>query len=133
VEAFDVLADPVRRRVLELLSTGERTAGDVSAVVTDEFGITQPAASRHLRVLRENGFASVRAVGTQRVYALDATALDGVADWLAALRGRWSQHLDALETELARGRRTRGAAAQDAGHEATHEATHDATHEEERA
>ena len=110
MEAFDVLADPVRRRVLELLSTGERTAGEVASVVTDEFGLTQPAASRHLRVLRENGFARVRAVGTQRVYSLDATALDDVTDWLAALRGRWSQHLDALDTELARGRRTRAAA-----------------------
>src|SRR5689334_21727578 len=54
MEAFDVLADPVRRRVLELLATGERTAGEVAAVVTQEFGLTQPAASRHLRVLREN-------------------------------------------------------------------------------
>jgi DNA-binding transcriptional ArsR family regulator len=116
VEAFDVLADPVRRRVLELLSTGERTAGEVASVVTAEFGLTQPAASRHLRVLRENGFANVRAVGTQRVYALEATALDGVESWLADVRARWNQHLDALETELARGRRSRRAASSDLKH-----------------
>jgi DNA-binding transcriptional ArsR family regulator len=116
MEAFDVLADPVRRRLLELLATGDRTAGEVASVVTAEFGLTQPTASRHLRVLRENGFASVRAVGSQRVYSLDATALDGVEGWLADLRARWSQHLDALETELARGRRSRRAAGPDAQH-----------------
>ncbi len=105
VEAFDILGDPLRRRILELLASGERSAGDVVDVVRTEFGLTQPAVSRQLRVLRESGFADVRADGTRRLYALNSDALDGVEGWLAELRRQWSQRLDALETELARGRR----------------------------
>lgn len=105
VEAFDILGDPVRRRILEVLAGGERSAGDVVDVVQEEFGLTQPAVSRQLRVLRESGFADVRAEGTRRLYALKGSALDGVEGWLAELRRQWSQRLDALETELARGRR----------------------------
>ena len=60
MHAFDVLGDPVRRRVLELLAAGELTSGDLTATVRAEFGISQPAVSQHLRVLREHGFASVR-------------------------------------------------------------------------
>lgn len=105
MEAFDVLGDPVRRRILELLAAGERSAGDVVGVVQAEFGLTQPAVSRQLRVLRESGFADVRAEGTRRLYALHGDALTGVEDWLADLRRQWSRRLDALETELARGRR----------------------------
>ncbi|MEA2145469.1 MAG: hypothetical protein QOG59_1056 [Solirubrobacteraceae bacterium] len=105
MEAFDILGDPVRRRILELLAAGERSAGDVVDVVRAEFGLTQPAVSRQLRVLRESGFAAVRAEGTRRLYALNGEALDGVESWLTELRRQWSQRLDALETELARGRR----------------------------
>lgn len=97
----------MRRRILELLASGERTAGDVVAPIQAEFGLTQPAVSRHLRVLRETGFASVRPAGTRRLYALDAAALEDVEDWLAGLRGQWSQRLDALATEIARGHRRR--------------------------
>jgi DNA-binding transcriptional ArsR family regulator len=104
VEAFDVLGDPVRRRILELLAAGERSAGDVVDVVRVEFGLTQPAVSRQLRVLRESGFAEVRAEGTRRLYNLNVASLASVEDWLADLRAQWSQRLDALETELARGR-----------------------------
>lgn len=104
VEAFDILGDPVRRRILELLADGERGAGEVVEVIHTEFGLTQPAVSRQLRVLRENGFADVRPAGTRRLYALRAEALDGVEGWLADLRRQWNQRLDALETELARGR-----------------------------
>jgi DNA-binding transcriptional ArsR family regulator len=108
VEAFGVLGDPVRRRILELLAGGEQPAGDVAAAIRGEFGLTQPAVSRHLRVLRESRFATVRSDGTRRLYALDATGLDHAQGWLADLRGQWSQRLDALDTELARGRhRTR--------------------------
>jgi DNA-binding transcriptional ArsR family regulator len=107
VEAFDVLGDPVRRRILQLLADGERTAGDVVEVVQAEIGLTQPAVSRHLRVLRESGFADVRARGTRRLYALNAAALDEPEGWLADLRHQWERRLDALETELARGRRRR--------------------------
>jgi DNA-binding transcriptional ArsR family regulator len=111
VHAFDVLGDPVRRRILELLADGEQPAGAVSAVVQREFGISQPAVSQHLRVLRENGFARVRAEGARRLYAVDATPLRDVDQWLDRFRRFWDQHLDALATELARGkreRRTRG-------------------------
>lgn len=104
VEAFDILGDPVRRRILELLATGERSAGEVVDVVRAEFGLTQPAVSRQLRILRESGFADVRAEGTRRLYALHGEALDPVEGWLTNLRRQWSQRLDALETEVARGR-----------------------------
>lgn len=105
MEAFDILGDPVRRRILELLAGGERSAGGVVDIVQAEFGLTQPAVSRQLRVLRESGFAEVRAEGTRRLYVLNADALDDVEGWLAEVRRQWSQRLDALETELARGRR----------------------------
>jgi DNA-binding transcriptional ArsR family regulator len=107
MEAFAILGDPVRRRILELLAPGERTAGDVAGTIQAEFGLTQPAVSRHLRVLRESGHARVRSAGTRRLYALDASGLEDAERWLAGLRAQWSQRLDALETEIARGRRCR--------------------------
>src|SRR3954452_13114155 len=107
VHAFDVLGDPVRRRILELLAPGERPAGDVSAVIQGEFGITQPAVSQHLKVLRDSGFATVRPEGTRRLYAVDAAPLQEVDGWLEPFRGFWNQRLDSLGTELARGRRER--------------------------
>ncbi len=105
MHAFDILGDPVRRRILELLSSGEQAAGDVGAAIQDEFGISQPAVSQHLRVLRENGFATVRADGTRRLYAVDPAPLQSVDEWLFPYRKFWHQRLDALSTELARGRR----------------------------
>ena len=107
MHAFDVLGDPVRRRILELLADGERAAGDVTAVVRAEFGISQPAVSQHLRVLREHGFATVRAEGTRRLYAVDPAPLREVDEWLERYRRFWTPHLDALATELARGKRAR--------------------------
>ncbi|ARK04752.1 transcriptional regulator [Cellulosimicrobium sp. TH-20] len=107
MEAFDVLGDPVRRRILEHLAHGEQPAGEIAARVGEEFGISQPAVSQHLRVLRTSGFASVRPDGTRRLYALDPAALDEVEDWAAGLRRFWEQRLDALGTELARGARER--------------------------
>ena len=71
VHAFDVLGDPVRRRILELLADGEMSAGAIGATIQDEFTITQPAVSQHLKVLRDNGFASVRPDGQRRLYAVD--------------------------------------------------------------
>jgi DNA-binding transcriptional ArsR family regulator len=105
IEAFEILGDPVRRRILELIASGERPAGAVAAKIQGEFDLTQPAVSRHLRVLRESGFATVRAEGTRRLYALDAAGIDGAAAWLTSLRAQWNQRLDALGTEIARGRR----------------------------
>lgn len=107
MHAFDVLGDPVRRRILELLSAGELSAGQVTEVVAAEFGITQPTVSGHLKVLRDNGFASVRHEGTKRLYALDSAPLQEVDRWLEGFRRFWNQPLDALATELARGRRAR--------------------------
>lgn len=109
MHAFDILGDPVRRRILELLADGECAAGELGAVVQSEFGISQPAVSQHLRVLRDNGFATVRAEGTRRLYAVDAEPLREVDAWLDPYRRFWTQRLDALETELARGKRKRRA------------------------
>ena len=107
MHAFDVLGDRVRRRILQLLATGEQTAGSIAATIQEEFGISQPAVSMHLRVLRDSGFATVRAEGARRLYAVDPGPLREVDAWLEHFRGFWTQHLDALATELARGRRER--------------------------
>ena len=114
MHALDVLGDPVRRRILELLADGEAQAGDLGRVIEAEFGISQPAVSQHLRVLREAGFATVRPVGTRRLYAIDPAPLAEADAWFAAFRGFWQPKLDALGTELARGRRARRLAAPDA-------------------
>lgn len=105
MHAFDILGDPVRRRILELLANGEQTSGAITEVIRVEFGLSQPGVSQHLRVLRDNGFASVRAEGTRRFYAVESAPLREVDAWLAGFRRFWDQRLDALETELARGRR----------------------------
>jgi DNA-binding transcriptional ArsR family regulator len=105
MNAFDILGDPVRRRILQLLAGGELSAGEVGAVVQREFGISQPTVSQHLRVLRDNGFATVRAEGTRRLYAVEPAPLEEVDRWLEPDRKFWNQRLDALATELARGKR----------------------------
>ncbi|HEV7208024.1 MAG TPA: metalloregulator ArsR/SmtB family transcription factor [Mycobacteriales bacterium] len=109
MHAFDILGDPVRRRLLELLADGERSAGELGAVVQQQFGISQPAVSQHLRVLRDNGFATVRAQGARRLYAVDAEPLREVDAWIDPYRHFWTQRLDALATELARGKKARRA------------------------
>ncbi|MEU4217266.1 metalloregulator ArsR/SmtB family transcription factor [Actinoplanes sp. NPDC026623] len=111
MHAFDVLGDPVRRRILELLADGEQTSGAVTEIIRAEFGITQPAVSQHLRVLRENGFATVRPDGTRRLYAVDDSALREADAWLGRFRRFWTPHLAALATEVARGKRRRHLAA----------------------
>ena len=107
MHAFDVLGDPVRRRILELLTEGELSSGALTAVVQAEFGISQPAVSQHLKVLRESGFASVRPDGVRRLYAVDSAPLQEVDVWLDQFRRFWEQRLDSLATELARGKRQR--------------------------
>jgi DNA-binding transcriptional ArsR family regulator len=107
MHAFEVLGDPVRRRLLELLSSGEVTSGELTSVVREEFGISQPAVSQHLRVLRESGLTNVRAEGTRRLYSVDAEALRSVDSWLDPFRHFWAPKLAALETEIARGKRQR--------------------------
>jgi DNA-binding transcriptional ArsR family regulator len=107
VHAFDVLGEPVRRRILELLVDGEMSAGDIAATIQDEFSISQPAVSQHLKVLRDNGFATVRPDGQRRLYAVDGRALQDIDQWLNGFRRFWTSHLDALATEIARGKRQR--------------------------
>ncbi|MGY3127793.1 DNA-binding transcriptional ArsR family regulator [Agrococcus sp. UYP33] len=107
MHALDVLGDPVRRRILELLADGEQSAGTIAATIGDEFGISQPAVSQHLRVLRERGFAVVRPEGQRRLYAVDASGPREASEWLSAFDRFWMPRLAALDTELARGRRRR--------------------------
>ncbi|CAM4305460.1 Transcriptional repressor SdpR [Mycobacterium basiliense] len=111
MHAFDVLGDPVRRRILELLADGELSAGAIGATVQAEFAITQPAVSQHLKVLRDSGFTSVRPEGQRRLYAVNSAPLRDIDDWLDTFRRFWTPHLNALATEVARGksqRRTQG-------------------------
>jgi DNA-binding transcriptional ArsR family regulator len=107
MHALDVLGDPVRRRILELLARGEHASGQIVEVVGAEFGITQAAVSQHLKVLRDNGFAAVRAEGTRRIYAVQAAPLREIDRWLELFRSHWEPKLDALATEVARGKRRR--------------------------
>ena len=107
MHAFDVLGDSVRRRLLELLADGELTSGAMCAVIQQEFGISQPAVSQHLKVLRDSGFATVRADGARRLYAVNTGPLRDVDEWLDRFRRFWTPHLDALATEVARGKRER--------------------------
>jgi DNA-binding transcriptional ArsR family regulator len=104
VHAFDVLGDPVRRRILELLARGERSAGSLTDVIQKEFGITQAGVSQHLRALRENGFVRVRVEGSRRIYSVDSKPLQEVDTWIAQFRGFWEQRLHALTCEIARGK-----------------------------
>jgi DNA-binding transcriptional ArsR family regulator len=105
--AFDALGDPMRRRIMELLGEGERPAGEVAATMGARFGISQPAVSQHLKVLREAGLVTTRAEGTKRIYRVDDDGLAAVRLWLERFADGFSGPLDALETELARGKRER--------------------------
>ncbi len=107
MHAFDVLGDPVRRRILELLAEREHASGEVVAVIAAEFGISQAGVSQHLKVLRDNGFASVRPEGTRRVYVLDTSPLRGIDDWMERFRVFWPVRMEALATEVARGKKAK--------------------------
>jgi DNA-binding transcriptional ArsR family regulator len=110
---FEALGDPVRRLILELLATGEQHTGSLVTALQSRAPISQPAVSQHLKVLREANLVSVRAAGTRRIYALDQTGLGAAQAWLNRLAdplGPFGQPLDALATEVARGRRARRAA-----------------------
>ena len=96
MEAFAALADPTRRRILELLACGDRNVGDI----VGEFGVSQPAISRHLRVLREAGLVSRRGVGSQRVYRLEPRGLSDVERWLDRRHSEWQRRLDSLDEHL---------------------------------
>jgi DNA-binding transcriptional ArsR family regulator len=103
VQALVAIGDPTRRELLALLAAGEIAAGDLAA----RFPVSRPAISRHLRVLREAGLVRSRTEGRRRLYALDPAPLREVDAWLEPYRDLWAQRLDALDTEIARGRRAR--------------------------
>lgn len=109
MHAFDVLGDPVRRRILEILAEDRHASGEIVAIVGREFGITQSAVSQHLKVLRENGFATVETRGPRRIYEIDSAPLAEVDRWLAGFRRLWEPRLDALALEVRRGKKKRGA------------------------
>jgi DNA-binding transcriptional ArsR family regulator len=104
MQAIEVLADGTRRRIVELLADGERTAGELAG----EFTVSRPAVSRHLRVLRQAGLVRSRERGTQRLYSLDPAPLEELDAWLSRYRGFWTQRLEALDVQLRRASRQEG-------------------------
>lgn len=106
MHAFDVLSDPVRRRTIELIAQREHASGEIVEVVEAEFGISQSAVSQHLRILRETGFAQVRKEGAKRWYSIEPSGFDDVEAWLDQLRHYWSSKMEALATEIERGKRS---------------------------
>ena len=96
MQSLLAIADPTRRRIVELLAARERTAGEL----VDEFDISAPAISQHLKVLREAGLVTVRAEGQSRVQALNPAGFGDLEAWLEKTRSVWSRRLDALEREL---------------------------------
>ena len=102
MKALEALADPTRRRIVELLSESERPAGEIAS----HFGTSRPGISRHLRVLRDSGLVRVREDAQRRLYSLDPAPLAELDAWLERYRRFWTNRLDALETEVRRrGRR----------------------------
>lgn len=94
--SLEALADPTRRRIVELLAKRERTTGEL----VDEFDVSAPAISQHLSVLREAGLVRTRAEGQTRIQALNPAGLDEIEQWLDRTRQFWSARLDDLEREL---------------------------------
>jgi DNA-binding transcriptional ArsR family regulator len=100
---FQALADQSRRTVLEILRDHPATAGELAAALP----IARPGVSRHLRVLRDAGLVDVHQDAQRRIYSLRPEALIGVDEWLEAYRALWQNRLDALQTEIARGKKGR--------------------------
>ncbi|HZV79931.1 MAG TPA: metalloregulator ArsR/SmtB family transcription factor [Candidatus Binatus sp.] len=96
MEAFAALADPTRRRIVELLANGERSAGDLAR----RFTLTQPAISQHLRTLRDAGLVRTRPDAQRRMYSIDPRGLAKIDAWLSRYRAFWTKRLDALERAL---------------------------------
>ncbi|MEH1055376.1 metalloregulator ArsR/SmtB family transcription factor [Micromonospora sp. CPCC 206171] len=96
VDAFAVLAEPTRRRILDALRRSECSVGEL----VDALGMSQPAVSKHLKVLREAGFVSCRTAAQHRIYRIDVRPFRAVDGWLAPYREMWTAHLDALERHL---------------------------------
>lgn len=96
MQSLLALADPTRRRIVELLAVRDRTAGEL----VNEFDMSAPAISQHLNVLREAGLVSTRAEGQSRIQSLNPQGFDDLETWLQKTRSVWSRRLDALEREL---------------------------------
>ena len=94
--SLEALADPTRRRIVELLAQRDHTAGEI----VDEFDMSAPAISQHLKVLREAGLVTTRAEGQSRIQMLNPEGLDELGAWLEKTRAFWSRRLHALEREL---------------------------------
>ncbi len=97
LSTFEIVAEPHRRRILEMLRDGERAVGDI----VDELGLAQPAVSKHLRVLRDAGLVAAEVDAQRRVYRLVADPLRELDAWVAPFRRHWAKHLDDLERHLA--------------------------------
>lgn len=104
-EALNLLGDPLRRRILEILGDGPRPAGAIADVVQREFTVSQPAVSQHLRALREAGLVSVEVQGRSRIYRLEPGPLRAAEAWFQQLREAFGEPLEALATEIERGKR----------------------------
>ena len=96
MQSLLAIADPTRRRIVELLAVRERTAGEL----VKEFDLSAPAISQHLNVLREAGLVTTRAEGQLRIQALNPDGFGDLEAWLEKTRSVWSRRLDALEREL---------------------------------
>ena len=107
MHAFAVLADPVRRSIVQQLMDRERSSGEIVDHIGEEFGISQSAVSQQLKVLRENGFANVAIDGNRRIYSLDSTGFEQMDEWLAPFRRYWAPKFEALAKEVARGKRAK--------------------------
>jgi DNA-binding transcriptional ArsR family regulator len=101
MKALEVLAEPTRLRIVELLADGERSAGEIAS----HFATSRPGISRHLRVLREHGLVVAREDGQRRLYSLEPAPLEELDGWLQRYRHLWGNRLDALDTEIHRRRR----------------------------
>lgn len=113
MHALDVLGEPARRRIVEELIDTARPAGELAEVLRVEFGISQPAASRHLRVLKQAGVVDSVVDAQRRLYSLKPEAVEDVTAWAQRISRFWDQRLDALETEIARGHAARRRAERD--------------------
>lgn len=96
VDAFAVLAEPTRRRILDRLRRADSSVGELVAALA----VTQPTVSKHLKVLREAGFVTSRVAAQQRIYRIETGPLETLDEWLQPYRRLWSRHLDALERHL---------------------------------
>jgi DNA-binding transcriptional ArsR family regulator len=95
-DAFNAVAEPRRRQILDTLTEGERSVNEI----VHELGLAQPQVSKHLRVLREVGVVSVREAGRQRLYRLNGQALKPIHDWLKPYEDAWSQRFEQLDVVL---------------------------------